>query len=279
MAALGPLADAVVYDDGDRALADAPEGDGAILAIASRRTGAARASPGSGSCSSAVEAEPAARGIASTVLRDVYLADTVAEAAEKQRQHPRASFVTPEGVLVGPAVIHTAREADARAREIRAELQVVAHDLSATLNALNAPPGPGSTRSAGRSTSCGEQIEAADAEITAVAERLAGLERDLTGMRKEEELLAQRLGALDETVAVCAGAAGGDRAGRGRADARPPAQPAAAGLRRAWRWRRSVATDRRTTRGSTGCGAERDELAAHDPVALRAELEAAEVRP
>ena len=36
----------------------------------------------------AVDAEPAARGIASTVLRDVYLADTVAEAAEKQRRHP-----------------------------------------------------------------------------------------------------------------------------------------------------------------------------------------------
>ena len=66
------------------------------------------------------------------MLRDVYLAETVDEAAEKQRRHPAASFVTPEGVLVGPAVIHTAREADARAREIRAELQVVAHDLSAT---------------------------------------------------------------------------------------------------------------------------------------------------
>ena len=34
VAALGPLADAVVYDDADRAIADAPEGDGAIFAIA-----------------------------------------------------------------------------------------------------------------------------------------------------------------------------------------------------------------------------------------------------
>ena len=34
VAALGALADAVVYDDGDRALEDAPRGDGAILAIA-----------------------------------------------------------------------------------------------------------------------------------------------------------------------------------------------------------------------------------------------------
>ena len=35
LAALGPLSDAVVYEDGERALMDAPSGDGAILAIAS----------------------------------------------------------------------------------------------------------------------------------------------------------------------------------------------------------------------------------------------------
>ena len=108
---------------------------------------------------SEVEAEPAARGIVSTVLRDVYLASSVEEAAAKQAEHRTASFVTPEGVLVGPAVIHTAKEADARAREIRAELQVLAHDLSATINNL----GPGrraSTRSAARSTSCASRSRA-----------------------------------------------------------------------------------------------------------------------
>ena len=132
VAALGPLADAVVYDDGERALADAPEGDGAIFAITSGGP-VPLGLAGERKLLSAVDAEPAARGIASTVLRDVYLASTVAEAAAKQRQHPAASFVTPEGVLVGPAVIHTAKEADARVREIRAELQVVAHDLSGNL--------------------------------------------------------------------------------------------------------------------------------------------------
>ena len=52
---------------------------------------------------SVVEAEPAARGIASTVLRDVYLVGTVDEAVEKQGAHPAASFVTPEGVLIQAA--------------------------------------------------------------------------------------------------------------------------------------------------------------------------------
>ena len=80
--------------------------------------------------------------------------------------------MTPEGVLVGPAVIHTAKEADARAREIRAELQVVAHDLSATLNALK-PKRERLAEIGGEVDFLQEQIEAADAEITAVAERLA----------------------------------------------------------------------------------------------------------
>ena len=63
VAALGPLADAVVYDDGDRALADAPEGDGAILAIAAGGP-VPLGLPGERTLlSSVVDADPAARGI------------------------------------------------------------------------------------------------------------------------------------------------------------------------------------------------------------------------
>ena len=98
-------------------------------------------------------------------------------------------------------MIHTAREADARAREIRAELQVVVHDLSATTNAARTER-QRLDEIGGEVDFLREQIEAADAEITAVAERLADLERTWRGMRKEEELLDQGLTALDETVAV-----------------------------------------------------------------------------
>jgi chromosome segregation protein len=273
VAALGPLADAVVYDDGDRALDDAADGDGAILAIASggpvplglRSERALLA---------AVDVEPAARGIASTVLRDVYLADSVADAAAKQREHPAASFVTPEGVLVGPSVIHTAGEADARAREIKAELQVVAHDLTATVRSLE-PKRERLGEIAGEIDFLREQIDAADAEITAVAERLSGLERDLTGMRKEEELLAQRLAALEETVAVARErlAALAPLADDALPELPPVPQPPVGA-------RVTVETMRRDRSAhdarSAALRAERDELAAHDPVAMRAALEAAE---
>jgi chromosome segregation protein len=273
VAALGPLADAVVYDDGDRALADAPEGDGAILAIAAGGP-VPLGLKDERKLLSVVEADPAARGIASTVLRDVYLADSVEAASEKQRAHPAASFVTPEGVLVGPAVIHTAKEADARAREIRAELQVVAHDLSATLQALK-PKRERLGEIAGEIDFLREQIEGADAEITATAERLGLLERDLSGMRKEEELLQQRLAALDETSAAARDrlTALGPLSAEPMPDVPPTPQPPI-------QHRVTVETLRRD-RGSLdgklhSLRAERDVLAAHDPVQLRAEVEAAE---
>src|SRR6478736_2542817 len=198
VAALGPLADAVVYDDGALALADAPQGDGAILAIAAGGP-VPVGLPGERQLLAAVDADPAARGIVSTVLRDVYLAASVEEAARKQRAHPDASFVTAEGVLVGPAVIHTAREADVRLREILAELQVLAHDLSATDQQLR----PRATRLdeiGGEVTFLQEQIDAADAEITDAAGRSNAAERELVAMRTEADLLAQRLAAVSETA-------------------------------------------------------------------------------
>ena len=264
VAALGALADAVVYDDGDRALADAPQGDGAILAIAAGGP-VPLGLPGEQKLLSKVEAEPAARGIVSTVLRDVYLVGDIAEAARKQTAHPQASFVTPEGVLVGPAVIHTAKEADVRLREIRAELQVLAHDLSATEQQLR-PRTERLDEIAGEVAFLQEQIEAADADITEAAERLTIGERELAAMHKEEELLAQRLGVLVET------------ADRRRASASPRwarARPRRFRSFRRCRRRRSharvtVETLRRDRANQDHRLAElreeRDQLAAHDPL-------------
>jgi len=273
VAALGPLADAVVYDDGGRALDDAPYGDGAILAIAAGGPvpiGLA----GERRLLAAVDADPAARGIVSTVLRDVYLASTVDEAADKQRAHPDASFVTAEGVLVGPAVIHTAREADVRLREILAELQVLAHDLTATDQQLR-PRTARLDEIGGEVSFLQEQIDAADAEITEAAGRSIAAERELVAMRTEADLLAQRLGAVTESATTAR-----DRltAMGPVADAEipdlPPLPQAPIHLRV------SVETLRRERVTLDGRAqelrAERDELAAHDPVRLREELAAAE---
>jgi chromosome segregation protein len=196
VSALGPLADAVVYEDRAEALAAAPDGDGAILAIAAGGP-VTQGLSGERPLLSEVEAHPAARGLVSTVLRDVYLADSIEDAAEKQSAHPRASFVTPDGTLVGPAVIHTPKEIDTRAREIRAELQVLAHDLAGTRGRLK-PQRQRLRETAEEIEFLHQQIEAADADITTAAERLVALERELVGAGKEEELLTERLGAVRE---------------------------------------------------------------------------------
>jgi chromosome segregation protein len=273
VAALGPLADAAVYDDGERALADAPQGDGAILAIAAGGP-VPLGLPGEQKLLARVEAEPVARGIVSTVLRDVYLAGTLEEAARKQREHPAASFVTPEGVLVGPAVIHTARETDVRLREIHGELQVLAHDLSANEQQLR-PRVERLEEIAGEVAFLQEQIEAADADITAAAERLTASERELAAMHKEEELVGQRLGAIAESAAAVRGRldAMGPVASEDLPDLPPlPQAPIHA--------RVSVETARRERANLdhrlSELRAERDALVAHDPVRLREALAVAE---
>jgi chromosome segregation protein len=220
-----------------------------------------------------VDADPAARGIASTVLRDVYIAGTTEEAVRKQRRHPSASFVTPEGVLFGPAVIHTARGVDDRARELRAELQVVEHDLAATRGALK----PRRRRLDELGVEVGflqEQIDAADAEITAAAERLSRLEGELMAARTEEELLRQRVAALEETAAVFAERVAAAEPAHEEmpelpAIAQPPIQARVAveTLRR-----ERAARDARLGELRT----ERDGLASNDPARLRAELATAE---
>ena len=272
-AALGPLADAVVYDDGEQALADAPEGDGAILAIAAGGPvpiGLANERR----LLSAVHAEPAARGIVSTVLRDVYVVDDVATAASKQSAHPGASFVTPDGLLVGPAVIHTVREADARLREIRGELQVLAHDLTATAQQLR-PRTERLDEIAGEVTFLQEQVEAADADITEAAERLTTLERDLAALHKEEELLAQRVAALEEAAVAASErlATMGPRATEPLPELPPlPQAPVQARVTVETLRRERANLDHRQAE----LHEERIQLAAHDPVRLREELAAAE---
>lgn len=273
VAALGPLADAVVYEDPRRALEDAPQGDGAIFAIAAGGPVPLGLS-GERKLLSVVSADPAARGIVSTVLKDVYLASSADEAATKQGEHPQASFVTPDGLLIGPAVIHTAKEADARAREIRAELQVLAHDLSAIEQQLK-PKRERVHEIGGEVGFLREQIEAADTDITAYADRLSSMEKDLAGTRKEEEMLTQRLAAVEEGAAVWRDqlAALGPVTSEELPELPPlPQAPMHARVAVETLRRSRSQYDQRLAQ----LRAERDQLAALDPVALRAELSAAE---
>ncbi len=198
-AGLGSLADAVVYSNADEAVADASAGDGATLAIA----GGGPASfvlEGERTLLSMVTADPAARGLICTVLRDVYLAADLDEAVAKHAKHPKGAWVTPEGVLIGHAVIRTTPEVDVRAREIRDELAVVEHDLGQAKAALR-PKLERLEEITGEVGDLAGEIERADAKITAAAERIPRLEAEMASLSREEEILAQRLAGLDEAAA------------------------------------------------------------------------------
>ncbi len=199
-AGLGPLIDAVVYADGDRAIEDAPQGEGAILTVA----GGGPASfvlPGERTLLSIVDADPSVRGLVSTVLREIYLADTLDEAVRKHAKHPKASFVTPEGILLGDAVIRTTAESDSRAEEIRRELAVVQHDLGAAKADLK-PRRERLEAISGELAELAEAIDRADASITRAAERIGRIQTDLASVTKEEELLSQRLSGMDDAAAA-----------------------------------------------------------------------------
>src|SRR4029453_8135907 len=124
-----------------RAWAAPPPGEGATLAVAGGGPAAFELS-GERTLLSIVEADPSVRGLASTLLKDIYRAETLEEAAAKHAEHPRASFVIPDGVLVGPALIRTTLTTDSRAEEVRRELAVVERALSKAGAALK-PRGAG----------------------------------------------------------------------------------------------------------------------------------------
>ena len=272
LAALGALADAVVYEDAERAFEDAPDGDGAILAITSggpvplglREQRKLLAS---------VDAEPAARGIVSTVLRDVYLADDVRDAAARQAEHPAASFVTPDGVVVGPAVIRTARQADDRVREIRAELDVVLHDLAGARAQLSSRR-PRLAEIGQETTFLTEQIDAADADITSSADRMSALDRELEVSGRQHDQLVQRRDAAREAATLARERLAAVPAEPEELPELPPfpQPPVAARVSVETLRRERAAADARLAQ----IRVERQALAAHDPDGLRAILAASE---
>src|SRR5262245_10640328 len=199
-AGLGPLADAVVYEDAATAIADAPRGEGATLAVSGGGP-AAHALSIERALLSIVEADPSVRGLVSTLLKDVYLADSIEEAAAKHAEHPKASFVTRDGVLVVPALIRTTIEADSRADEVRRELAVVERDHAKAVSAAR-PRRRRLDEIASELEEIAREIEEADAKITGAAERIARADGQLGSIAKEEEFLVQRLAGMDDAAAV-----------------------------------------------------------------------------
>ena len=199
-AGLGPLADAVVYRDGAEAVADSTEGDGATLSIAGGGP-ASFALSGERTLLSIVDADPSVRGLVSTVLRDVYLAENLEEAAAKHASHPETSFVTPAGIMIGPAVIRTTPEANSRADEVRRELAVVERDLAKAASSLK-PRHRRLEEIAAELEELAAGIDEADARITRAAEEIGKIEAELGATGREEEVLSQRMAGMDDAASA-----------------------------------------------------------------------------
>ncbi len=197
-AALGSLADAVVYEREADAVDDSVDGEGAVLAIAGGGP-AAFVLEGERTLLSLVTVDPLVRGLICTVLKDVYVAGSVDEASWKHRRHPKAAFVTSEGVLIGQAVIRTAPAEDARAGEIGRELAVVDHNIAQANVSLR----PRRERVEAIAVEIGQlssRIDEADASITRAAERISWLGSEIASAAKEQEILEQRLGGLEDAA-------------------------------------------------------------------------------
>jgi chromosome segregation protein len=271
-AGLGPFADAVVYADMDVAIEEAPHGEGATLAVA----GGGPASfvlPEERTLLSIVSADPAARGLVSTVLKDIYIADSLDEAVVKHRTHPKCAFVTAEGVLIGPAFIRTAAS-ESRGAEITRELSEVEHELARTGLAAR-PARHRLGQAVAEIERLAARIERADAEITRAAEAMARLETEANALAREEESQGQRLAGVEDAAA----------AWRDRLAAAEPATHELPDLPRApeppIQQRVAVETLRRDRTGLaarlTSVRAEREALAAQDSQVLAGALDAAGV--
>jgi chromosome segregation protein len=197
-AALGTLADAVLYEDLDTAVEDAPGAAGATLAVSPGSSGGF-VLPGERSLLSVLRADPRAHGTIVSLLRHVYIAAHRGEALAKHRRHPGASFVTSEGVLVGPAVVRTAPTPSEDELAARREGAAVQRDQANARKAL-ADRRDAMTRLEAELAELADSLRRADAEITSAAERMGGLDADLAALRRERQVLEERLAGVDEAV-------------------------------------------------------------------------------
>ncbi|MGH2675349.1 MAG: chromosome segregation SMC family protein, partial [Actinomycetota bacterium] len=272
-AALGPLADAVLYADHADAVADAAVAAGATLAVAEEGHGRGFVLPGERTLLSVVRPDPRAAAAVAAALRHVYLAKDRDDALKKHRRHPGASFVTADGVLVGPALVRTApapseEELDLRREEVGVDrdLAKVGRELADKRRAL--------ARAAGERASVEEALRRADALITAAADRMARIDVDLAALRRERDVLEHRLSGIQEHVGSASEAIGGSpEDGESSLDELPPPPEPPIALRV-----EVEALGRECRRIEESLNGRREEarrLREGDPDALRAEVERA----
>jgi chromosome segregation protein len=155
--------------------------------------------PGERSLLSFVRPDPSVTGVVAEALRHVYVAADPDEALAKHRRHPAASFVTPDGVLVGPSVVRTAPtptedELHARRQEVTA-----VRDLARARKELDAKRTEVEVVVAGL-RGVAEALAQIDAKITEAAERMGAVGVELATAGRERALLAERLRGVEEQI-------------------------------------------------------------------------------
>jgi chromosome segregation protein len=271
-AALGPAADAVVYTGHDQAVADASEAAGATLAVADEHHGRGFVLPGERTLLSVVHPDSRAAAAVASALRHVYLVADPGEALAKHRRHPGASFVTRDGVLVGPAVVRTAPAPTDEELQVRREEVAVQRDLGRVGRELAGKRQALAKLHAERA-GLEEALRQADALITAAAERMARTDGDLAALRREREILEHRLVGVEDHVGSAA-AVLGDEAETDREaplDELPPIPEAPLPLRVEVEALRQE--HRRLEQALAGRRREAARLRDQDPVALRGVVE------
>lgn len=197
-AALGPYADAVVYERAETALEDVGRTDGATLA-AGDVSGAAPSLAAGRALILEVRCDPRARGLLEAILADVYVVADIATAASLQRQHVGARFVTESGVMIGRGVIQTAAGADTRARAIHDELTRVEREI-AEANQELMPAREQLDEVAEESKGLSERIDELAKNVAAATLRMGGIDAQLASGQKEVEMLTQRLVGMDDAA-------------------------------------------------------------------------------
>lgn len=197
-AALGAMADAVVYEDEDRAVADVLETPGATIAIA-EPGGSQEPLRDKRPLLNVVRADPRVRGLVERLLRGVYLVSSPQEALVDHRAHPGSSFVTSGGVLVGGAVVRSAAVGEDEGARLAREVKAVAGDLEHVREEL------GGHRAASESVEAElgrvvDELSRSDSLITAAADRMARVDVDLSTLDHERGVLQERLDRVTGAV-------------------------------------------------------------------------------
>lgn len=270
-AALGPLADAIVYERHGQAVADAGAAAGATL-IAAEEGGAGFHLPGERSLASFVRPDSRLGPLVGRLLGNVYLATDPEEALAKHRRHPAASFVTREGILVGPAQVRTAPTPTEDELAVRREDVAVSRDLARVRSQLAGKRGRRAQLD-GELRKAEEELNRTDALITAAAEGMARLGADLAALEREREIVEHRLERVEESVCASREAMAALPAESEASEALPPHPEPPLTLRvevEALRRERA-----RLEAGLARCRGELEQARAADPARLQEEVEQA----